>query len=133
MRKGIWATYFHKISTDENPQHMFRPECSDSWCDWQCAKTNNELDGYIHKPPLHPEVQVAIKPICEDLNSPALLKRCVGGHTQNNNESYNAVIWQMAPKHINSGAKIVNIAAYLTACFFNQGNKTILPPARNFR
>ncbi|CAB0042858.1 unnamed protein product [Trichogramma brassicae] len=32
-----------------------------------------------------------------------LLQRCLGGHTQNNNESFNHCVWMMAPKHIFSG------------------------------
>ena len=33
-----------------------------------------------------------------------LLKRCVGGFTQNNNESLNQIIWNIAPKIMSSGA-----------------------------
>jgi len=32
MRNEIWATLFHKISTDEKPQHEKCPAGADSWC-----------------------------------------------------------------------------------------------------
>lgn len=45
----------------------------------------------------------------------------MGGYTQNANESFNATIWRLAPKHLNCGMKIVEIAAYLAAGIFNDG------------
>ncbi|GFW83611.1 uncharacterized protein TNCV_2204601 [Trichonephila clavipes] len=32
MSKSIWAIYFHKLSTDENPQHALCPMGEESWC-----------------------------------------------------------------------------------------------------
>ncbi|EFN81035.1 hypothetical protein EAI_05560, partial [Harpegnathos saltator] len=29
-KKTIWATFYHKISTDENPQHNYCPIGADS-------------------------------------------------------------------------------------------------------
>lgn len=31
MRKEIWATFYHKISTDSKPQHDFCPTGENSW------------------------------------------------------------------------------------------------------
>ncbi|GFV45476.1 uncharacterized protein TNCV_2818901, partial [Trichonephila clavipes] len=31
MSKSIWAKYFHKLSTDENPQHALCPMGEESW------------------------------------------------------------------------------------------------------
>ncbi|KYN30719.1 hypothetical protein ALC56_14963, partial [Trachymyrmex septentrionalis] len=55
-----------------------------------------------------------------------LLTRCLGGYTQNTNESLNALIWSFAPKRTFSGPKTVEIAAYLAAIIFNEGYKSIL-------
>ena len=79
-----------------------------------------------HPPPLHPDVQKEILPIYEDLSRDDLLERCLGGHTQNANESFNSTVWRLAPKHLHSGLKIVEVAAYLAACIFNEGSSTIL-------
>ncbi|GFV94394.1 uncharacterized protein TNCV_3352321 [Trichonephila clavipes] len=32
MSKSIWAIYFHKLSTDENPQHALCSMGEESWC-----------------------------------------------------------------------------------------------------
>ena len=34
MLNAIWATYYHKISTDQNPQHHLCPPGQSSWCKW---------------------------------------------------------------------------------------------------
>ncbi|KZC14695.1 hypothetical protein WN55_07192, partial [Dufourea novaeangliae] len=44
-------------------------------------------------------VQV-IKPIYTDLSQDNLLERCLGGNTQNNNESFNGLLWHFAPKFL---------------------------------
>lgn len=54
------------------------------------------------------------------------LTRCLCGYTQNSNESFNSTIWLIISKHLNSGQKIVEIAAYTTAGMFNEGYSAIL-------
>lgn len=76
--------------------------------------------------PLPADVLVAIKPIYEDLSKDALLERCVGGFTQNNNESLNQLIWKIAPKNTNGSANIIEIAANVAACTFNNGNSALM-------
>ena len=68
----------------------------------------------------------AIKPIYEDLSSRTLLERCLGGFTQNNNESFNSTVWKLAPKHLHSGPQIINIASCLATIIFNEGFFPIL-------
>lgn len=67
-----------------------------------------------------------MKPIYEDLSKDELLERCLGGFTQNNNESYNQLIWKLSPKHQPGGAVPVGIAAYTAACIFNEGQASVL-------
>lgn len=52
--------------------------------------------------------------------------RCLGGHTQNANESFNSTVWRLAPKHLHAGLKIVEIAAFLATALFNEGNSALL-------
>ncbi|XP_044580501.1 uncharacterized protein LOC123262383 [Cotesia glomerata] len=125
MKNEILATYFHMISTDDNPQHDKCPKGVDSWCKWNEAKALG-TEPPKHPTPLHPDVQKAIFPIYQDLSRVDLLERCLGGHTQNANESFNSTIWRMAPKHLHSGLKTIEIAAYLAACLFNEGSSSIL-------
>lgn len=133
MKNEIWATYFHYSSTDKNPQHKKCPPGADSWCEWQrgyAALPKNEkakITSFKHTYTALPaDVLKAIKPIYEDLSKKELLERCVGGFTQNNNESYNQLIWKITPKHLPGGVVPVQIAAYASACLFNEGNISIL-------
>lgn len=126
MRKDIWATLYHKLSTDEMPQHDDCPPGADSWCSWQRAKAQNTLDTYQHKPALSIEIFNAIKPIYEDLSRNELLERCLGGYTQNNNECFNSTVWNIAPKTVSSNKKVLDIATSVATCIFNDGLFSIM-------
>lgn len=126
MKKAIMATLYHKCSTDAYPQHQFCPEGADSWCTWQKAKAEKKLNNYKHKPALPDDVFKVILPIYKDLSNEDLLTRCIGGYTQNTNESFNNLIWKIAPKTLFSGTEIVEIATYLSICIFNEGSKLLL-------
>lgn len=54
------------------------------------------------------------------------MERCTGGNTQNSNESANACVWKLAPKHLHCGAKTVEIASYTAISLFNEGYITLL-------
>lgn len=49
MHSAIWATYYHEISTDSNPQHHLCPPGQKNWCRWQRAKFDNNLSTFTHK------------------------------------------------------------------------------------
>lgn len=123
MRREIWAGYYHKISTDKKPQHSY---CSESWCKYKKAVRDKTVKSFKHPPALAEDVQEILKPIYEDLTKQELLERCLGGNTQNNNESFNNCVWAMAPKHVFSGKIIVQIACQTAACIFNEGFKPVL-------
>ena len=114
MYKAIWASYFHNYSIDQNPHHDKCQIGEDSWCSWQKTRVMNTFSSYKQDyQALPPDVATAIFPIHEDLSNEKLLERCVGGFTQNNNESYNQLIWKVSPKIVPSGSNIVEIAAYI--------------------
>ena len=126
MKNDIWATFYHYGSTDDNPQHEKCPPGDESWCEWQRAlaalpnktvKKKIKIPGFVHSyKPLPADVLKAIEPIYNDLSKDELLERCLGGFTQNSNESYNQLIWKLSPKYLSGGAVTVGIAAYLSAC-----------------
>ncbi|XP_043270679.1 uncharacterized protein [Venturia canescens] len=127
MKDAIWATYYHYSSTDKNPQHGNCPKGPNSWCAWQRASATNTLSSFKHDyTPIPDDVLTAMKPIYEDLSKDELLERCVGGFTQNNNESLDQLIWKITPKILPAGSKIVNIAALVAACTFNEGSSDLL-------
>lgn len=127
MHNAIWATFDHYCSTDKNPKHEKCPTGPESWCSWQRAAAANELSTYEHDyQPFPEDVAEAIRPIYEHLSSEELLERCVGGFTQNNNESYNQLIWKISPKVLPAGSKTVEMAAYIAAGMFNEGAASLL-------
>ncbi|KAG8332497.1 hypothetical protein J6590_108235 [Homalodisca vitripennis] len=92
MKKEIWATFFHKLSTDDNPQHEL---CDVAWCKYKQAE--KERQAYKHKHSLDKAVCEIIKPTYKDLANPDLLRKCSHGKTQNVNESFNSVLWTRIP------------------------------------
>ena len=66
MMKGIMATYYHLISTDEQPQHYFCPTGVDSWCEYNAVQAENL--PFDHPAPLHEDVQKNILPISQETN-----------------------------------------------------------------
>lgn len=127
MKKAIWATLYHKVSTNDNPQHHLCPEGIKSWCTWQSTKVFvGNTQNYKHETPMSMEVFEAVKPIYEDLSRDELLTRCLGGFTQNANESFNSLVWSMAPKTISSGKIVLDTAVYLSVLCFNDGFSGIM-------
>ena len=92
MRQAIWAIWCHKASTDKEPKHWFCPEGEESWCSYNVAVHFKREAQHKHKTSLPQPICDAIKPIFKDLSDPKLLIRCLGGKTQNPNESLNALI-----------------------------------------
>ena len=127
MRNKVWATYYHKSSTDENSQHQYCSPSESNWCKWQKAVPEGTLQDFVHEnPPLREEVLKLIKPIYENLSSESLLTRCLGLETQNNNELLNSLIWTFAPKHIHAGSHIIEIANHNAVCIFNEASLPVL-------
>jgi len=89
------ATFYHLCSTNEKPQHEHYPPGEDSWCKWQkgIATGANIIPSHLDE-----KVAKFLLSIYEDLSKEHLLSRCLGGHTQNANESFNATIWRLVPK-----------------------------------
>nr|XP_022904012.1 uncharacterized protein LOC111416274 [Onthophagus taurus] len=125
MKKAVWATFHHKCSTDDEPKHENCPRGGNSWCKWRVAEATG-LNDFHHEPALQESVQKAIRPVYEALSSDDLLQRCTGGNTQNDNESFNAIIWKLSPKHTHCGVQTIQISAYIAAGIFNEGCSSIL-------
>ncbi|GFT50909.1 uncharacterized protein TNCV_1195111, partial [Trichonephila clavipes] len=49
MKQAIWAIFFHKISTDLNPQHGLCPLGDDSWCGYNRSKLKEADHARIRK------------------------------------------------------------------------------------
>ena len=96
----------------------------EAWCDWTKTQAAGALSDYHHKALISEEVFEAIKPVHDDLSRNELLNRCLGGFTQNSNETFNAAVWNLAPKVYSSVKKVLNIAMDIAVCNFNDGVKS---------
>ena len=126
MKNAIPASFYHKCSTDANPQYEHCPAGADSWCSYQKAVATGQLRNFKHPPAFGQEIQDILQPIYEKLTDEKLLERCLGANTQNNNESYNSCVWNIPPKHKFVGKQTLEIAALSAACIFNEGLLPIL-------
>ncbi|GFU36612.1 uncharacterized protein TNCV_802701 [Trichonephila clavipes] len=124
----VWG---HSCSTDDEPMHWFCPTNPNTWCKYNAA-INNNLQNYKHKPSVAKDVRDEIKPVFADLSHPALLKKCLGGKTQNPNESLNSLIWKFCPKTIGSRLQIAEIAANLETSVFNDENQILITILEKF-
>ena len=111
MCKEVWAIYYHKVSTNEDPHHGLCPQGEESWCKFNKLAALGE--EYDHKNSLPVCVMETIKPIFRDLSNKDLLSKCAHGRTQNPNESLNNVIWSRVPTvsytHLNCVLTLVHI------------------------
>ncbi|GIX84604.1 uncharacterized protein CDAR_235001 [Caerostris darwini] len=109
---------------EENPQPSYCPVGPESWCKWR--EVEGTLETFEHPPALDDAAREILKPIYDDLTAYDLLERYLGSNTQNNDESFNSCVWQLAPKHEFAGKKIVDVATYCAVCTFNEGFTAIL-------
>lgn len=126
MQRAIWAIWYHKRSNDDEPTHYFCPSGTDSWCTYNRSLAAGTIKDFKHTKSIPVAVMDALKPIFKDLSHPDLLKRCLGGKTQNVNESLNALIWKLCPKTTNAARKIVEIAVNTAIANFNDGKQAVL-------
>lgn len=123
MRQAVWAVFFHKGSSDENPVHNF---CDVKWCPFLKAKEKGNQYTHRTNQYLPSSVMDAIKPIWKDLTKTELLRKCLGGYTQNQNESINSTIWKLCPKKKNHGLKTVETAVAVAVAVFNDGCTSLM-------
>lgn len=94
--KAVQASLLHYNSTDEYPRHHLCSEGETTWCKWQAkAKRNTNT---LKRTPLPALIMKLLQPIYNRLGSAMLLERCLGGYTQNPNESLRSTVWKLCPK-----------------------------------
>ena len=108
-------------SSKENSYHNYCPSGKDSWCVYQRDKANG-TNEYVPGPGLSMNVIKHVKPIFKDLGNPDLLSKCLNGQNQNQNESFNAMIWKRVPKSTYVGMTQFQLGLYDAVANFNIGN-----------
>ena len=125
LRRDIMASFLHTSSTDENPQHDLCPKGSDSWCFFQKARalggppnTHNKMKVHFT---LNRQERQIVFGVYKDLSNDDLLRRCLGGHTQNSNEALHSKIWNTLSKNKFFGLKTVRYGIAHTVLVHNMG------------
>ena len=126
MVQAIDASFLHSMSTDEHPMHMKCPEHNPpdkiSWCRFKVAAYENSTPE-PHNPLLPRDLAKYVRPVYQRLANRDLLERCTLGATQNQNESFNNVIWLRASKTQFLGLPTVELAASTAVLDFNEGKE----------
>ena len=116
MKKSIFAALFHCASSEINNW----PKGKDSWCKFQ-QDIVNDTNIYIASAGLPLSVITHVKPIFLEVSEDSLLQKCLHGKTQNQNESFNGVIWQMIPKDVRVNKATFVFGVYDAVSHFNNG------------
>ena len=86
----------------------------------------NKYSTYDENKRLPSVFQKELKPIFDRLSEEGLLKRCLLGVTQNQNEALHGILWKICPKITFCGKRKIIIAACKSLCQFNQGASTLV-------
>ena len=121
MKKAILATLFHCASSKDNNYHNHCPPGKESWCGFQLDRAER-ANLFKPGPGLPLKVIAELKPVFAKLSEDALLRKCLHGKTQNQNESFNRVIWDRVPKSHYVGRDIFESGVYDAVAHFNEGS-----------
>lgn len=126
MKKSIFAGFCHVASNKEKNYHIHCPPGKYSWCGYQRAVADGDVDKFKHGPGLPMNVTLQVRKVFDDLSNDSLLDKCLHGKTQNQNESFNNLIWERLPKTTYVGMTQLALGIYDAVAYFNMGAKTIL-------
>ena len=106
---------YHEVKiSDDTVRHQYCP--SDDWCEYRNNGTMENKDYHLDEVFLD-----LLKPTFMRLSQESLVKRCLAGLTQNQNESFNSCIWKRCPKHLWRGPQSVKSATNLAILSWNCG------------
>ena len=121
MKKAIGAVVYHcSEAANVEARHMLCSKKPNTGCKYQAAKIHGTV--YTGKPGLPKIVCEAIMPTFQELSDDTLLKRCLHGFKQNNNESINGIIWKRLPKDVFVGRTAIEIRICSAVVCFNDGD-----------
>ena len=119
MRKAVCAVLYHcSEASSAETRHMFC-DVDSQWCKFRMAGKKGKT--YVDKPGLPLAVRNEIMPIFQELSSEVLLKKCLHGRTQNNNEAIIGFIWKRLPKDVFVGWYTLQIGVSSAVLNFNSG------------
>lgn len=119
MVRDVMAVLPHVGSSEVNPNHDGCP--IDSWCKYKVNPGK-----YTHKNGLPQAVMDFIQPVFNDLAKEDLLRKCLHGKTQNNNEALNKLIWERCTKEVYVERETIEEAVFSAISYFNDGAVSIV-------
>ncbi len=121
MQEAVSAILPHVSSSASNVMHEKCPEGEDSWCGFK-----KDPQSYKHGKGLPVAVMEVIQPVFNDLANPDLLKKCLHGKTQNNNECLNKIVWDRCNKEYYVEKEVIEEAVYSAVSHFNDGRSSLI-------
>lgn len=118
MVAAVESVLPHISSTDEKPRHEI---CPSQWCRYK-----QDPSTYKHKHGLPDAVVKVVEPIFKDLADESLLRKCLHGKTQNNNECLNKLIWDRCSKEFFVERAIVEDAVFSAVAYYNDGASSVM-------
>ena len=119
MADAIWSSFLHVSS---NEKHKYHSLCDKTWCQYRRDEANN-TNLFKHGPGLPNEVVALVKPIYKNLIKHEELSKCLHGKTYNQNESFNALIWERAPKNVYLSLEKLRFVVYDAVAVFSDGRQ----------
>jgi len=125
MEDAVWASFFHTLSTDDDPHHERCPAGRQSWCFYKRAEASSAAPR-PHSKPLPRDIAKSLVLIYKQLGDPQLLTRCLSGKTPNSNESFHSMVWRACPKERWAAKRTVDTAVAICVQRFNKGSTALL-------
>ena len=126
MQSTTKAVLFHVASNKDHNLHCpYCPLGPDSWCKYNQNRANGN-NNYKPGPGLSISIVLKLRPIFEELSNEDLLKKCLHGMTQNQNESFNAMIWSRIPKSTYVSFSQLQLGVYDAVANFNIRRKATI-------
>ena len=121
MEQAVLASFFHTLSSDDNPHHLRCPKGPESWCFYQRDLAAG-VPPRSHPHPIPLKIMLKLVPVYKRLGDRSLLQKCLSGKTQNANECFHSMVWRICPKERWACMRTVDTAVALCVQRFNKGN-----------
>ena len=105
-------------------QHYLCHRGTGSWCKHQRALAKREDPPQLHTTIPNKAASLLLN-VFRKLSDPALIEHCLLGASQNQNESFNSLIWNRCPKIEFCSSTVVSIAVDLAVMTFNSGKVSL--------
>ena len=102
--------------------YPYFPEGTDSWCNFYQDRANG-TSTYMPGPGMLLDIVMKLKPIFSEHSDESLQKKCLHGETQNQNKSFNSMVWDQIPKARYVSLTQLEFGVYDTVANFSIGKK----------